>query len=183
MTSTIMLRSADLPTPGPAPRLSLPDFVRFDSPVGRIEIESRLDAIVRLDIERDGGLPHDGQPESPTPLLDEARRQVEGYFEGRRRRFDLPIDQAGTPFQRDVWARLAEIRWGTASSYGRLAALADRPLGARAIGGAIRANAVALLVPCHRVLGANRALTGYSPGQGVATKRWLLEHEGIEFVE
>jgi len=183
MTSTLAPHPSVLPVQKPDASIFPSAFTRIESPLGRIEIESRFEAIVRLDIERDGVLPHDGEAETSSPLLDEARRQLDDYFARRRRRFDLPLDQIGTPFQSEVWARLSEIPWGTATSYGELAALTDRPLGARAIGGAIRANRIALLVPCHRVLGANRSLTGYSPGQGIPTKRWLLEHEGIEFVE
>lgn len=179
MTSTIAPSPAAV---APPVTLFPAAIARYDSPVGRIEIQTRFEAIVRLDIEREGRLPSDGLAVSPTPLHDEARRQLDDYFAGRRRGFDLPLDQVGTPFQDEVWARLAEVPWGRATSYGELALLADRPLGARAVGGAIRANRIALLVPCHRVLGAGRRLTGYSPGQGAPTKAWLLEHEGIDFV-
>lgn len=157
--------------------------VRHESPIGRLHIESRFDTIVRLDIEGGDHVPSEDGTATATPLLDEARRQLDDYFAGRRRRFDLPLEQIGTPFQAEVWARLGDVAWGTATTYGELADLVDRPSGARAIGGAIRANRIAVLVPCHRVLGSGRTLTGYSPGQGIATKRWLLEHEGIEFKE
>jgi methylated-DNA-[protein]-cysteine S-methyltransferase len=156
---------------------------RYDSPLGRLEIQTRFDSIVHLSVERDGRLPSDGLDETPTPLHDEAKRQLDDYFGGRRRAFDLPLEQIGTPFQDQIWSSLCGVPWGTATSYGQLALLADKPTGARAVGGAIRANRIALLVPCHRVLGVGRRLTGYSPGEGIATKRWLLEHEGIEFAD
>ncbi|RKR73809.1 methylated-DNA--[protein]-cysteine S-methyltransferase [Frondihabitans australicus] len=159
---------------------------RHDSPIGVLTIHARGPAISRLDIEADENpaLPPcaDELSWQPTPLLDEARRQLDDYFARRRFGFTLPLDSYGTDFQEEVWNALTDVPWGTATSYGELAERTGRPLGARAVGGAIRANPVALLVPCHRVLGAGARLTGYTPGRGVPTKRWLLEHEGIDFV-
>ncbi|BDZ51033.1 methylated-DNA--protein-cysteine methyltransferase [Frondihabitans sucicola] len=183
MTSTIAPLIAQTDEADRRPTLFPAAVSHYESPLGRIEIRTRFDSIVRLDIESDGHLPCDDLDEAPTPVHDEARRQLDAYFAGRRRTFDLPLEQLGTPFQDEIWERLRDVPWGTATSYGELAVLADRPTGARAVGGAIRANRIALLVPCHRVLGAGRRITGYSPGRGVETKRWLLEHEGIDFVE
>ncbi len=170
------MTTAFLPTP-----LLTTDLVRHDSPVGRLEIRTRFDRLVGLDIETGGCLPGDDDAERPTALHDETRRQLDDYFAGRRKRFDLPLDREGTPFQTAVWQILDEVPWGTTVTYGDLALRTGRPTGARAVGGAVRANRIAIVVPCHRVLGATGAVTGYSPGDGVATKTWLLRHEGIPF--
>jgi methylated-DNA-[protein]-cysteine S-methyltransferase len=162
----------------PTPLLTA-DLVRHDSPVGRREIRTRFGRLVGLDIARHGCLPGDADREQPTALHDEVRRQLDDYFAGRRKRFDLPLDREGTTFQMAVWEILDDVPWGTTVTYGELAHRTGRPTGARAVGGAIRANRIAIVVPCHRVLGATGAVTGYSPGDGVVTKTWLLRHEGI----
>jgi len=160
-----------------------PGIVRLDSPVGRIEIVARHFAIESLAIERDGVLPHDDLPEHPDGLLDAARHQVTDYFRGLRRRFDLPLRLTGSTFQRSVWSALSEVEWGSATTYGRLGGSFGNPQAGRAVGGAVSANPVPLLVPCHRVLGRTGGVTGYTVGAGVATKKWLLRHEGIPFRE
>ncbi|WP_353827429.1 methylated-DNA--[protein]-cysteine S-methyltransferase [Agromyces sp. SYSU T0242] len=161
--------------------MTSPSLTRFASPIGRIEIVADDAEIVSLAIERDGALPHDGLDERPSPLLATARRQVEEYFEGRRTGFDLPVRLVGTPFQRAVWAELQRLGWGEAISYGGLAGAVGRPGSARAIGGAVGANPVPIIIGCHRVLGADGRVTGYSGGEGVPTKLWLLAHERIGF--
>lgn len=110
-------------------------------------------------------------------LLREAARQVDDYFAGRRRRFDLPLAAAGTPFQRRAWAALQAIPYGQSRRYGELAAaLASAP---RAVGGACRANPWVLVVPCHRVVGAAGpgGFMGQMHGAGPALKALLLTHE------
>ena len=107
-----------------------------------------------------------------------ARRALEAYFDGHLNAIDaLEVETAGTPFQREVWAALRGIRVGSTISYGQLAAKLDRPKAVRAIGVANGANPVAIVVPCHRVIGSDASLTGY--GGGLERKRWLLEHEGV----
>ena len=98
------------------------------------------------------------------------------YFAGELHTIDtLPVRTAGTPFQREVWSALRDIRCGTTISYGQLAARLDRPAAVRAVGLANGANPIGVVVPCHRVIGANGSLTGY--GGGIERKRWLLDHE------
>ena len=98
------------------------------------------------------------------------------YFAGELRAIDaLPVKTAGTPFQREVWGALREIPCGTTTSYGQLAARVGRPAAVRAVGLANGANPIGVVVPCHRVIGANGSLTGY--GGGIERKRWLLDHE------
>ncbi|GAA2040067.1 methylated-DNA--[protein]-cysteine S-methyltransferase [Agromyces tropicus] len=161
--------------------MTSPYLIRFDTPIGRIELLADETEITGLAIERDGALPHDDLPERPAPVLDTARRQLDEYFSGTRTTFDVPVRLSGTPFQRAVWAELQRLGWGEAISYGALASAVGRPGSARAIGGAVGANPVPIIVGCHRVLGSDGRVTGYSGGDGVPTKLWLLAHEQIGF--
>ncbi|MCL2393431.1 MAG: methylated-DNA--[protein]-cysteine S-methyltransferase [Acidimicrobiaceae bacterium] len=104
-----------------------------------------------------------------------AREQLEEYFAGSRTGFDLPIDPAGTPFQEQVWAALREIPYGHTLGYGELARRIGRPNAARAVGAANGRNPIFIVIPCHRVIGANGSLTGF--GWGTDCKSWLLDHE------
>jgi methylated-DNA-[protein]-cysteine S-methyltransferase len=155
---------------------------RIDSPVGRIEITSDGNAITSLSIERAGSLPYDELDENSSKLLDLAAKQLAEYFNGRRHSFELPVAPRGTEFQESVWTRLADIEWGEVRSYGELGILTGRASAGRAVGGAVGANPIPIIIPCHRVLASNNRITGYSGGNGIPTKVWLLEHEGIEVV-
>jgi len=108
-------------------------------------------------------------------VLDDAAAQLGAYFAGRLTRFDLPLATDGTAFQRIVWAVLREVPYGETVSYGELAVLVGRPGAARAVGSANARNPIALIVPCHRVIGAGGTLTGYA--YGIERKRWLIDHE------
>jgi methylated-DNA-[protein]-cysteine S-methyltransferase len=108
-------------------------------------------------------------------VLDETAHQLTGYFAGERRRFDLPLDLVGTPFQLQAWRALAAVPYGTTVSYGEQARRLGRPAAARAIGAANGRNPVPILLPCHRIVGADRSLVGF--GGGLDRKAWLLEHE------
>jgi methylated-DNA-[protein]-cysteine S-methyltransferase len=152
---------------------------RIDSPIGRIEVVGNGRAITSLAIERGGSLPHDDEPEHGDAVLDRAVEQLSEYFAGRRHDFDLPVELAGTAFQRAVWEQLVQLQWGEVISYGELGHATGRPTAGRAVGGAVGANPVPIIVPCHRVLGVSGRITGYSGGEGIPTKSWLLEHEGI----
>ncbi|MBI1774630.1 MAG: methylated-DNA--[protein]-cysteine S-methyltransferase [Proteobacteria bacterium] len=108
-------------------------------------------------------------------------RRIEAYFEGEPNALDgIPLETGGTPFQRKVWAALRKIRFGETTSYGELAARIGKPSACRAVGLANGANPIAIVVPCHRVIGSDGTLTGY--GGGLERKRWLLQHEGAAFV-
>jgi methylated-DNA-[protein]-cysteine S-methyltransferase len=109
------------------------------------------------------------------PLIQEACRQLEKYFAGELRQFDLPLDLRGTPFQMRVWAALLAIPYGETRSYSQLARQIGAPHAARAVGGANHANPIAIVVHCHRVIAAGGALAGY--GGGLDRKRFLLELE------
>ena len=160
--------------------LTLPDYlVRVDSPIGRLELTADDDAVLSLSIEGGGGLPHDALPEKPNAVLSEAARQLTEYFTGARREFDVPVKFVGTPFQLSIWQSLAALGYGEFISYGELGALAGRPGSGRAVGGAVGANPIPIIVGCHRVLASNQKITGYSGGNGIPTKVWLLDHESV----
>lgn len=110
------------------------------------------------------------------PALAPAADQIAAYFAGELRSFDLPLAPAGTAFQRSVWDALTAIPYGETTSYGELAATLGRPGSARAVGAANGRNPIAIVVPCHRVIGADRTLTGYAGG--LDAKRTLLHLEG-----
>jgi methylated-DNA-[protein]-cysteine S-methyltransferase len=156
-------------------------LIRIDSPIGRLELVADDEAVTSLSIESGGSLPHDDQPEHPNDVLRVAREQLTEYFAGQRLDFDVPVRLTGTPFQQAVWAELERLHWGEATSYGSLAAAIGKPGSARAIGGAVGANPVPIIVGCHRVLASDGRITGYSGGEGVPTKLWLLGHEQIGF--
>jgi methylated-DNA-[protein]-cysteine S-methyltransferase len=167
-----------MPTRTP-PQLPPAWLRRTESPIGRLELSSSGDSVTALSIERAGVLPHDGVPERSNDVLDLAVSQLAEYFSGTRRRFDVPVTAAGTAFQTAVWAQLSALDFGEVISYGQLGFATGRATAGRAVGGAVGANPVPLLVPCHRVLAAGGRITGYSAGNGVPTKVWLLDHEGI----
>jgi len=113
----------------------------------------------------------------PKGAASQVRRAIEAYYEGALAALaDLPVKTAGTDFQREVWAALRTIPMGTTTTYGHLAIRLGRPKAMRAVGMANGSNPVSIIVPCHRVIGANASLTGY--GGGLERKRWLLRHEG-----
>jgi methylated-DNA-[protein]-cysteine S-methyltransferase len=109
------------------------------------------------------------------PLLASAERQLQEYFTGERRTFELPLDLVGTPFQRRCWLALSSIAYGTTISYGELARRLKHPRAARAVGAANARNPIPIVLPCHRVVGADCSLTGY--GGGLDAKHVLLDHE------
>ncbi len=109
------------------------------------------------------------------PLLEAVAGQLSDYFAGRRRSFDLPLDLRGTEFQRAVWDTLLAIPYGDTWSYGEVAEAVDRPRAAQAVGQAVGANPIAIVVPCHRVVGHDGALTGYA--SGLHRKQALLQME------
>jgi methylated-DNA-[protein]-cysteine S-methyltransferase len=121
-----------------------------------------------------------GTPEAPEPgPAERAAQQLDEYFAGTRRAFDLRLAPAGTAFQREVWRALTTIPYGTTTNYGGIAELIGRPRASRAVGQAIHVNPIAILIPCHRVIGADGSLTGYA--WGLDRKRFLLQLEGATF--
>lgn len=140
------------------------------SPVGPLTVFEDADAIVAVEFGR--------APEPRgTPLLEEARRQLGAFFEGRLSDFHLPLNAAGTRFQQAVWRAIRDIPYACVRTYGDLAKkLGSSP---RAVGGACGRNPIPIIVPCHRVVGTNQSLTGFSGGDGLDTKRALLQLERV----
>ncbi len=155
-------------------------ILRAASPIGLLELTSDGEHVTSLRIARQGHVPLEDLPERPNAVLELAATQLTEYFAGERHDFDVPVALHGTAFQMSVWQRLTTIGWGEFLSYGELGVEVGKPGSARAIGGAVGANPIPLLVPCHRVLAGDKRITGYSGGDGIPTKVWLLNHEGIE---
>ncbi|MER5267087.1 methylated-DNA--[protein]-cysteine S-methyltransferase [Actinosynnema sp. NPDC002837] len=147
-----------------------------DSPVGPLTLVAHGDVLSGLYMTGQRYRPADDAfgPEDPSPFGDVVVQLAE-YFAGTRTAFDLPLDPIGTPFQRTVWRALAEIPYGETVTYGELAQRLGRPSAARAVGLANGRNPIGIIVPCHRVVGANGDLTGY--GGGLERKRQLLDFE------
>ena len=150
----------------------------IDSPIGPLTLVARDGVLVRVEM--------DGQAHAATPGPDWARDddaeplvtavgQLQEYFAGRRSEFDLALRPEGTPFQVQVWRELERIPYGETISYGELARRVGNPSASRAVGLANGRNPLAIVVPCHRVIGASGRLTGY--GGGLERKAWLLAHE------
>jgi methylated-DNA-[protein]-cysteine S-methyltransferase len=118
----------------------------------------------------------DGWREGRNAIIDAAHRQLDEYFAGKRRDFDLPLSPQGTGFQRGVWWALADIPYGATISYAQLASRIGKPTATRAVGAANGRNPLSIVLPCHRVIGANGSLTGY--GGGLPIKTFLLTLEG-----
>jgi methylated-DNA-[protein]-cysteine S-methyltransferase len=150
------------------------------SPVGPITLVAADGALAALHMDQQRYAPAPEELGEPAPgqdggVLAEAVRQLAEYFDGTRTQFDLPLAMDGTAFQRRVWAALRDIPYGQTLSYGQLADRIGQPSASRAVGLANGRNPIGIIVPCHRVIGADGSLTGY--GGGIERKRYLLAHE------
>ena len=167
----------------------------YDSPIGPIEIHATGTAVSKVEFageqsgesEEQSGENSSSRASSPMqpgahPLLEEVQRQLDAYFAGELRYFDLPLALDGTPFQRQVWQQLLSVGYGQTASYQNIADAIDNPKAVRAVGAANGRNPVAIIVPCHRIIGSGGRpkLTGY--GGGLWRKEWLLRHEGVLLV-
>ncbi|GAA0374761.1 methylated-DNA--[protein]-cysteine S-methyltransferase [Bowmanella denitrificans] len=144
------------------------------SPIGLVEIaatHSGLCSIKFVETQR-----FDTQP---TRLLDKAVTQLDEYFQGKRRQFELPLAAPGTEFQQQVWRALQTVDFGQTASYAQIARRIGNPAAVRAVGAANGKNPISILVPCHRIIGSNGTLTGYAGG--IERKAWLLQHEQAQF--
>jgi len=148
---------------------SVADVHAVDTPIGRLWLSRDEHGLSRVDFHGDPGA------RSGDPLLAEAEAQLLAYFAGERTRFELPLSPRGTGFQRSVWAAVGAIPYGDTTTYSKLAASLGRPTAFRAVGAANGRNPLPVIVPCHRVIGAAGALTGY--GGGLDRKRALLDLE------
>lgn len=149
---------------------------RIDSPVGPIILRSDGERLTAAIFSDAGAAGAPDQVLGPVPdVLRAAATQLSEFFAGTRTSFDLPLAPTGTPFQRRVWAELRRIPWGERISYGELARRIEAPDAVRAVGAANGQNPIAIIIPCHRVVGADGSLTGYAGG--IRRKRRLLDLE------
>ena len=151
-----------------------------DSPVGRLYLAATDEGLTHIlfvaQMDHEPlAIPGAG---AAARIVRETERQLADYFSGRRRDFDVPLAPAGTEFQRAAWKALAEVPYGETISYAELAQRMERPRAVRAVGAANGANPIPIILPCHRIIGADGTLTGY--GGGLDTKRRLLSLEGVE---
>jgi methylated-DNA-[protein]-cysteine S-methyltransferase len=152
----------------------------IDSPVGALTIVATDVGLRAVLWNRDaaGRVPLPDLVTAPDhPVVAKAATQLAEYFAGTRTEFDLPMDLRGTEFQVANWRALADIPFGSTSTYGEQARRLGRPRAARAIGAATARNPLSIVLPCHRVMGSDGSLTGFAGGLDV--KRWLLRHEGV----
>ncbi len=142
----------------------------FESPIGTLNLCADENAILHLGFG-------DGGDNNPNGIILAAVQQLNEYFEGKRKCFDLPIAPNGTDFQRRVWAALQDIPYGQTRTYGELAAATGNPKACRAVGMANNRNPIAVIIPCHRVIGADGTLTGYAGGLAAKEILLTLEHK------
>jgi methylated-DNA-[protein]-cysteine S-methyltransferase len=149
----------------------------MDSPIGRIGLTATPDGLAEIWFDGyDASAAPGVGDRDPAGVLDQAKAQLEEYFAGTRTSFDVPLAPSGSAIELNVWALLREIPTGRTASYGEIARKLGEPTMARAVGRANGQNPLPIVVPCHRVIGANGSLVGF--GGGIERKRWLLEHEG-----
>lgn len=143
----------------------------YDTPVGKLCIGEENDSITRVTWSK---VPQEYIQEE-TELILNCKIQLEEYFAGKRKNFDLPLAPKGTDFQKRVWKALTDIPYGETRTYGEIAAAVGNPKAARAVGMANNKNPIGIIVPCHRVVGADGKLVGYAGG--MEKKEWLLNLE------
>ena len=152
---------------------------QLDSPIGRLRLVATDEGLSHLLFDQQVGedMDSDGDPAQADdhPVLVAATAQLEEYFAGERREFDIPLDLTGTEFQRAAWSALAGVPFGETRSYRQQAEAIGRPKAVRAIGAANGRNPVPIVLPCHRIVGSDGSLTGY--GGGLPIKEYLLNHE------
>ena len=162
-------RFSDMPVRGVESGASVVDMHSVETPIGTLWLEADGDGLGSIAFHGPAGA------RSDDALLAEAEAQLRSYFAGELERFDLPLSARGTAFQKRVWSAVAAIPYGTTTTYSGLAAALGSPRACRAVGAANGSNPLPIVVPCHRVVGASGALTGY--GGGLERKRALLDLE------
>ncbi|MDU8925292.1 methylated-DNA--[protein]-cysteine S-methyltransferase [Pasteurellaceae bacterium LIM206] len=155
----------------------------YQSPVGRLLMIAQNDQLTNLDFEEEQLEPN---PKwilnAHLPLFARVAAALDRYFQGEPESFaDIPLNPQGTAFQQSIWRALRRIAFGQTSSYGALAAAVDNPKAVRAVGGAVGSNPISIIIPCHRILGKQKQLTGF--GGGLTAKRYLLRLEKIDYVD
>lgn len=158
-------------------------YTEMKSPLGTLLLTAEDGALTGVYFP---GQKHD-RPRQPNwqraddePALAKARKQLSEYFAGQRKTFDLPLAPQGTPFQQSVWRALLAVPFGVTSTYGAVAAAIRRPAAVRAVGAAVGANPISIIVPCHRIIGADGSLTGYASGLDRKKRLLALESRAPE---
>jgi len=156
----------------------------LDTPIGKLLITGDRNTVRRIEFPKNGEPrgPGAGWLESSTGALEEAARQLREYFSGSRKGFDLPLAPDGTDFQRTVWRELQNIPYGRTISYGELARRIGNSKASRAVGAANGSNPIPIVIPCHRVIGANGKLTGFGGGLPIKEKLLALENRQLSVV-
>lgn len=144
----------------------------FDSPLGLMEFKASDKGLTQVIF-----CGSDKKAIQRNDITEQCKKELAEYFSGCRKVFDLPLDPQGTDFQKAVWQCLSKIPFGESVTYLHIAKMVNKPKGSQAVGGANGRNPISIIVPCHRVIGANGSLTGYAGG--IERKLWLLNHEGI----
>lgn len=147
----------------------------IDSPLDYIEIHANKDKIINIEF-----IEKKRYEDKTNNIIEQAKNQLREYFNGERMMFDLPLQISGTTFQELVWQELVKIPYGQTLSYGDIAKNINNPKASRAVGNANNKNKFSIVIPCHRVIGANGNLVGF--GSGVWRKKWLLEHENKNII-
>ena len=155
--------------------------IKMNSPVGMLAISATENGVCSVDFIAENGALDFADSDQAHSIAKQAVSQLQQYFAGELTKFSLPLDLQGTDFQRAVWAEIANTDFGVTQSYGEIANKIGKPAAARAVGGAVGANPVPIIVGCHRIMGSTGKLTGYSGGAGLRTKIKLLELEGITY--
>jgi len=153
-------------------------YDQFESPQGTMILTATSKGLAGVYFKGQKHFPkrRDWRRDPRNALLNQAKRELAEYFAGKRTHFSVALDPQGTPFQRSVWKQIAKVGFGKTLTYGELAKRAGHPGSARAAGAATGRNPLGIIVPCHRIMGSNGALTGYAGG--LHRKRALLELEG-----
>jgi methylated-DNA-[protein]-cysteine S-methyltransferase len=168
--------------PLPSSMSATPHVADVSTPIGTFRILYDGRTVLGVDLAERGTpqlkVPVGAITDKGRPPPDSPPGQLKAYFDGKRRAFDIDLpEDLGTPFDRSVWKALLAVPVGETTTYGALAKRVGHPNSARAVGGSMHRNPVPIIVPCHRVVGDDRSLTGY--GMGLWRKRWLLQHEGV----
>lgn len=155
----------------------------YVSPIGRLLLLSQNDKLTNLDLTLEQIAPNPKWIlDENRPLFLQVKQALDRYFKGEKETFEqIPLAPQGTLFQQQIWAALRQIDYGNTATYGGLAELIHHPKAVRAVGGAVGRNPISIIIPCHRVLGKQRQLTGF--GGGLPAKRFLLDLENIGYVD
>lgn len=158
-------------------------YTYYSSPVGNLLLLSNGKSITHIDFEKEQYLPNPLWKKNDTlPIFQKTAIALTRYFSGEKEDFsNIPLEPEGTSFQSEVWQALRKIGYGQLSSYSELANTIGKPKAVRAIGGAVGSNPISIIIPCHRILGKDKTLTGF--GGGLDAKRFLLQLEKIPYID